>query len=161
MELRVDGHPILGVMNSPKPSVNSYKNHYPRPGRLSLHSLSRSTPNIHSASATPIQNSSATPNYYYHNSSLTTRQPKMQFSKITAVAIATMLSNPALACKCYVNGAQDVARTQSCCSQQGGVFQDGNDCQAASISEHLSGFRSCCGGQSDCDFPAADEAEAQ
>ncbi|KAL7628429.1 hypothetical protein AAE478_002632 [Parahypoxylon ruwenzoriense] len=85
----------------------------------------------------------------------------MMFLRIAAVAVATILSTPALACKCYVNGNQDTARTQSCCNQLGGNFLNGNDCQAASISEHLSNFRSCCGGQSDCDFPAAEEAEAE
>ncbi|KAI1085131.1 hypothetical protein F5B20DRAFT_575596 [Whalleya microplaca] len=77
---------------------------------------------------------------------------KMQFSQIFVLAVAA-ISTPALACKCYVNGNQDNGKTQSCCSQQGGNFVSGNDCQAASISEHLSNFRSCCGGSSDCDFP--------
>ncbi|KAI1951258.1 hypothetical protein LOZ57_001813, partial [Ophidiomyces ophidiicola] len=60
-------------------------------------------------------------------------------------------------CKCYVNGNRDDGRTESCCRQLGGVFRFGNDCLAGSISEHLSNFRRCCGGQSDCDYPGLDE----
>lgn len=67
--------------------------------------------------------------------------------------IATMLAATGQACKCNPGGVENVAQTQFCCTQLGGVFQDGNDCEASSISEHLSNFRSCCGGSSDCDFP--------
>ncbi|KAF3491805.1 uncharacterized protein GIQ15_01322 [Arthroderma uncinatum] len=82
----------------------------------------------------------------------------MQFSNILIAAMA-MLSTSALACKCYVNGNQDTAKTQSCCGQLGGIFANGNDCAASSISEHLSNFRSCCGGQSDCDYPRVGDAK--
>ncbi|KAI8631686.1 hypothetical protein F5Y19DRAFT_424566 [Xylariaceae sp. FL1651] len=77
----------------------------------------------------------------------------MQLTRFVVAAIAAMLSSSALACKCISNGVEDVARTESCCGELSGVFQDGNDCEASSISEHLSNFRDCCGGQSDCDFP--------
>ncbi|KAE8148703.1 hypothetical protein BDV25DRAFT_141503 [Aspergillus avenaceus] len=83
---------------------------------------------------------------------------KMQFSLATVLAIAA-LSTSALACQCSVNGNWDNARTQSCCNELGGIFQNGHDCLASSISEHLSQFRSCCGGQSDCDYPSLQEEE--
>ncbi|EEQ28201.1 conserved hypothetical protein [Microsporum canis CBS 113480] len=76
----------------------------------------------------------------------------MQFANIFITAIA-MLTTSAVACKCFVNGNQDNARTESCCGQLSGIFNNGDDCAASSISEHLSNFRSCCGGQSDCDYP--------
>ncbi|KAE8339937.1 hypothetical protein BDV24DRAFT_134767 [Aspergillus arachidicola] len=41
-----------------------------------------------------------------------------------------------------------------------GVFRGGNDCLASSISERLSNFRRCCGGQSDCDYPHLAETAA-
>jgi uncharacterized membrane protein len=84
----------------------------------------------------------------------------MQFSSIT-VAIAALLTAPSLACKCYVDGNRDDQGTEWCCGQFHGVFRFGNDCQAGSISEALSGFRACCGGSSDCDYPglALEETE--
>ncbi|KAA8646128.1 hypothetical protein EYZ11_005517 [Aspergillus tanneri] len=84
----------------------------------------------------------------------------MQFSSIFTMAVAVMLSAPTLACKCFVNGNQDVGRTQSCCNSLSGVFRGGNDCLASSISERLSNFRRCCGGQSDCDYPHLAEGAA-
>ncbi|KAI5862512.1 hypothetical protein GGS23DRAFT_597317 [Durotheca rogersii] len=85
--------------------------------------------------------------------SVTPRQssPNMMFIRLAAVAVAAFLTAPALACKCFVDGGQDDARTQSCCGELNGITA-GDDCRANSISEHLSDFRSCCGGQSDCDF---------
>ncbi|GFF34946.1 hypothetical protein IFM46972_04405 [Aspergillus udagawae] len=85
----------------------------------------------------------------------------MQFSSIATVAIAALLTAPSLACKCYVNGNRDDGRTHSCCDRFRGVFWYGNDCKAGSISEHLSDFRNCCGGSSDCDYPglALEETE--
>lgn len=84
----------------------------------------------------------------------------MYFYYMAVVAAAAVLATPALACKCFVNGNQDDGKTQSCCNELNGVFRYGNDCAASSISEHLSNFRSCCGGQSDCDYPKeADEEE--
>ncbi|ORY59154.1 uncharacterized protein BCR38DRAFT_304213, partial [Pseudomassariella vexata] len=75
----------------------------------------------------------------------------MYFLRIATVAVAAMLSTTGLACKCFTNGNPNDGQTRTCCSQYHGVFH-GNDCAASSISEHLRGFRSCCGGQSDCDF---------
>ncbi|KAE8418985.1 hypothetical protein BDV36DRAFT_294634 [Aspergillus pseudocaelatus] len=84
----------------------------------------------------------------------------MQISSIFILTVAAMLSAPALACKCNVNGNQDAGKTRSCCNSLNGVFHGGNDCLASSISERLSNFRKCCGGQSDCDYPHLAEAEA-
>ncbi|XWX02030.1 hypothetical protein V2A60_010062 [Cordyceps javanica] len=79
----------------------------------------------------------------------------MQFI-IVAAALLTSLSSGVMACKCYdSNGQQNVGNTQGCCRDLRGVFQYGNDCAASSISEHLSDFRRCCGGYSDCDYPHA------
>jgi uncharacterized membrane protein len=83
----------------------------------------------------------------------------MRFLSLTAVAVAAMLSVPALSCKCFVNGNADNGRTESCCNDLHGVFRFGNDCAASSISEHLSNFRRCCGGQSDCDYPKTEQTE--
>jgi hypothetical protein len=81
----------------------------------------------------------------------------MHFSNVPALAIAALLITPSLACKCYLNGKKNTPKTKNCCIKEHGVFQDGNDCKASSISEHLSAFRNCCGGQSDCDFPSEKE----
>lgn len=81
----------------------------------------------------------------------------MQFSSLFTIAVATMLSAPALACKC-TSGSNNEALTKSCCGQLSGTV-NGNDCAASSISEHLSNFRSCCGGQSDCDYPSKRDVE--
>ncbi|GAB1191288.1 hypothetical protein APSETT444_000460 [Aspergillus pseudonomiae] len=93
------------------------------------------------------------------------KSSKMQFSSIFTITVVAMLSAPALACKCYVNGNQDAGKTRSCCNSLNGVFRGGNDCLASSISERLSNFRRCCGGQSDCDYPhlaqTADGLEVQ
>jgi hypothetical protein len=80
----------------------------------------------------------------------------MNFFALILVAVTTAIS--AEACKCLDNGGgNNVGNTQNCCSSLGGSFQDGNDCAASSISEHLSNFRSCCqsdgSATSDCDFP--------
>ncbi|KAF9065654.1 hypothetical protein BDP27DRAFT_1228647 [Rhodocollybia butyracea] len=80
----------------------------------------------------------------------------MNFLAFVLVAIVAAI--PAHACKCLdAGGSNNVGNTQSCCGSLGGSFQDGNDCAAGSISEHLSNFRSCCEGDgsvtSDCDFP--------
>lgn len=85
----------------------------------------------------------------------------MLVSNIAAVALAAMMSTPALACKCFVNGRPNSARTRTCCRRYDGVFRGGNDCLASSISEDLRGFRSCCGGRSDCDFPRIAEDEEE
>ncbi|KAJ5744844.1 hypothetical protein N7533_009714 [Penicillium manginii] len=81
----------------------------------------------------------------------------MRFFNLVLVTVAA-LTVPTYACKCIVNGEQDTPRTQSCCDALGGTFQDGNDCQADSISDGLSIFDNCCGGVSttsgsDCDCP--------
>ncbi|CAJ2510134.1 Uu.00g060340.m01.CDS01 [Anthostomella pinea] len=73
--------------------------------------------------------------------------------RIAAVAITALLSTPALACQCNTGGTINDVQTVYCCGQLGGTATGGNQCEAASISEHLSNFRSCCGGGSDCDFP--------
>lgn len=83
----------------------------------------------------------------------------MLVSNIVAIALTTMMSAPALACKCFTNGNKDNARTRTCCRQYGGVFRGGDDCLASSISEDLRGFRNCCRGQSDCDFLRVAEDE--
>ena len=60
------------------------------------------------------------------------------------------------ACKCMNGGTVDTGVTQGCCGSLKGNFRNGNDCQAGSISEHLSNFWSCCsnsGRRSDCDCP--------
>lgn len=71
--------------------------------------------------------------------------------------MAAMLSAPALACKC-TSGSNKEALTKSCCGKLSGTVK-GNDCTASSISEHLSNFRTCCGGKSDCDFPSKRDEE--
>lgn len=85
----------------------------------------------------------------------------MHFTAIASAAIAIILSTPALACKCYTNGHVVTADTRRCCGQLNGVFRGGNDCLASSISEHLSNFRACCGGHSDCDYPDILENEEE
>ncbi|KAI1842964.1 hypothetical protein JX265_001678 [Neoarthrinium moseri] len=78
----------------------------------------------------------------------------MQFNQFLTFGIATLLSvTPTLACQCFANGVPDNARTLTCCGEVNGISQPPDQCQAASISESLREFRSCCGGQSDCDFP--------
>lgn len=79
----------------------------------------------------------------------------MLVSNIAAIAITAMMASPAIACKCFRGGRKDNAATQRCCRRYSGVFRGGDDCLASSISEDLRGFRSCCGGQSDCDFRIA------
>ncbi|KAF9066378.1 hypothetical protein BDP27DRAFT_1227569 [Rhodocollybia butyracea] len=74
------------------------------------------------------------------------------------VLVAVLAAIPAHACKCLdPGGANNVGNTHNCCSKLNGSFQDGNDCAANSISEHLSNFRTCCERSgsvtSDCDFP--------
>lgn len=73
----------------------------------------------------------------------------MYFAKIIAIAFAAT----AMACKCG-----DRSRTKACCDGLSGEYV-GNDCKASSISEHLSNFRSCCLGKSDCDYPHKREDE--
>ncbi|KAL4746938.1 hypothetical protein BDW72DRAFT_197197 [Aspergillus terricola var. indicus] len=85
----------------------------------------------------------------------------MHLPTFATLSLLALLSTPSLACKCFVNNRQDNSRTESCCRQLNGVFRDGNDCAANSISERLSQFRSCCGGQSDCDFPRLAEEEKE
>lgn len=77
----------------------------------------------------------------------------MHFSCVAATAIAAMLSAPSLACQCFSGDRVDVGKTHGCCNGLGGVFVNGDNCQAGSISERLSNFRRCCDGQSDCDYP--------
>ncbi|RYP36576.1 hypothetical protein DL767_003280 [Monosporascus sp. MG133] len=85
----------------------------------------------------------------------------MQLSHIITILFSSTIFTPTLACKCFVNGIQDDAGTMRCCVQLNGVFRNGNDCLASSISERLSNFRACCGGNSDCDYPSPDEATEQ
>jgi hypothetical protein len=57
------------------------------------------------------------------------------------LAVAAMLSVPTNACKCLDGSGNAVdSATSTCCRSVGGVFQDGNDCKASSISESLSGY---------------------
>ena len=84
----------------------------------------------------------------------------MYLYRIAVIAAATILATPALACKCFTNGHQDNGKTQSCCNQRHGVFRYGNDCEASSISQHLSNFLNCCGVLSDCDYPRKAGEEA-
>ena len=79
----------------------------------------------------------------------------MQFLKIMLLSVAAVLSVPAEACKCYTTGGtENEGATHLCCNNLKGVFQDGNDCNAGSISEHLAAFDKCCKGDgSDCDYP--------
>jgi hypothetical protein len=81
----------------------------------------------------------------------------MRFLSFIMLGIAAMLST-AEACKCLNSGGdENIGGTAYCCGQLDGSFQDGNDCAADSISEHLSEFRYCCEDNgsvtSDCDFP--------
>ena len=87
----------------------------------------------------------------------------MRFSTLT-IAITALMAG-AQACQCVNNGA-DIEKTRDCCERLGGNFVNGKDCQASSISEKLSNFRSCCrerGMTSDCDCPtckrSTDEGE--
>ena len=72
----------------------------------------------------------------------------MQFLNINSImllAVAAMLSIPTNACKCLDGSGKAVdSATNDCCISVNGVFQDGNDCKASSISESLSGFETCC-----------------
>ncbi|KAH9910778.1 uncharacterized protein BXZ73DRAFT_57767 [Epithele typhae] len=77
---------------------------------------------------------------------------------LALIVLAVAAAIPTQACKCIdSNGSQNVGNTKTCCASLNGAFLNGNDCNASSISEHLSNFRSCCeshGSQtSDCDFP--------
>ncbi|KAF2746649.1 hypothetical protein M011DRAFT_403972, partial [Sporormia fimetaria CBS 119925] len=84
------------------------------------------------------------------------------FSNILFTA-ATLLAG-ADACKCVSNGYHYVDASRACCGELRGNWRDGNDCQAGSISEHLSDFRRCCrnwGLTSDCDCPTCTAAELQ
>lgn len=81
----------------------------------------------------------------------------MYFNRIAIAAVASMLATTGLACQCFVNGSPADSLTEVCCAQENGVFEAPGQCMASSISESLSGFRSCCGGQSDCDFPTKKE----
>ncbi|CAK1356438.1 hypothetical protein CB0940_10908 [Cercospora beticola] len=75
----------------------------------------------------------------------------MQFFTVAIIALFGLTAN---ACKC----SNDRLATESCCAQlQGNYLPDQQDCQAASISERLSTFASCCsegGFDSDCDCPS-------
>ena len=72
----------------------------------------------------------------------------MQFLNINSImllAVAAMLSVPTNACKCRDGSGNAVdSATHACCNLVNGVFQDGNDCKASSISELLSNFETCC-----------------
>ncbi|KAJ6133460.1 hypothetical protein N7471_008675 [Penicillium samsonianum] len=79
----------------------------------------------------------------------------MRFFDLILVSI-TALSVPAYACKCTRDGLDDPSSTQTCCDEVSGTFQDGEDCQASSISDFLEAFSICCsnhGFPSDCDCP--------
>ncbi|KAL2204637.1 hypothetical protein CC79DRAFT_916004 [Sarocladium strictum] len=79
----------------------------------------------------------------------------MQLLTLIMLSGVAMLSVPTEACKCYrTEGGQNKGATHKCCNDLGGVFLNGNDCNAGSISEHLRQFDRCCKGQgSDCDYP--------
>ena len=87
----------------------------------------------------------------------------MKFINIATI-VTTILLNGAYACKC-LDGAVNIERTtQFCCLEQNGNYQSNGDCQAASISESLTNFASCCsssGYESDCDCPSGCFAEAE
>lgn len=53
----------------------------------------------------------------------------MQLTSFLTIAMATILSAPALACKC-TNGSNNEALTKSCCGQLSGTV-NGNDCEAS------------------------------
>jgi hypothetical protein len=98
-------------------------------------------------------------NPQYHFQSIKTLIPIMLFSRLALFAAALFVG--ADACKCVAGGKDDAA-TRACCSQLGGNFVNGDDCQAGSISEKLSNFRRCCrdrGFTSDCDCPTCRVAE--
>jgi hypothetical protein len=79
----------------------------------------------------------------------------MRLFDLIAVAF-TVLAIPAYACKCARDGLDDPSSTQTCCDLVSGTFQDGEDCQADSISDYLEAFSICCsnhGFPSDCDCP--------
>ncbi|KAF2278197.1 uncharacterized protein EI97DRAFT_248020 [Westerdykella ornata] len=68
------------------------------------------------------------------------------------------------ACKCVSGGNVYLDASHACCNDLRGNWRNGNDCQAGSISEHLSNFRRCCrnwGLTSDCDCPTCSAAELQ
>jgi len=69
----------------------------------------------------------------------------MLFLNPMLVAIGAILLVPTEACKCWLNGAEDFDSSLKCCGNEGGVWQDGNDCQASSIQNQLSQFQWCCG----------------
>ncbi|KAH7076087.1 hypothetical protein FB567DRAFT_535428 [Paraphoma chrysanthemicola] len=75
----------------------------------------------------------------------------MRFNIITVLAVVGATVS---ACKCSNNRLA----TESCCAQlQGNYIPEQEDCQAASISERLSNFASCCSEgnfDSDCDCPS-------
>lgn len=79
----------------------------------------------------------------------------MHYQYFLAAAIA-LLSTSTQACKCINDSGEDITATRNCCASLNGEFQDGNDCEAGSISDHLSNFYSCCqanGDISDCSCP--------
>ncbi|KAM5346146.1 hypothetical protein ACJ41O_009151 [Fusarium nematophilum] len=84
----------------------------------------------------------------------------MQFFKLAFLSASALLSIGE-ACKCYSDdGGHNNGATHKCCDDLGGVYE-GDDCKAGSISEHLSGFDSCCLGQgSDCDYPHRARSES-
>ncbi|ROV95673.1 hypothetical protein VMCG_07573 [Cytospora schulzeri] len=84
----------------------------------------------------------------------------MYFSRVAIVAVTAILSTGGMACQCYVNGSPANSLTESCCAELSGVFEAPGQCEASSISEHLSNFRSCCGGSSDCDYPSRSVEDA-
>ena len=76
---------------------------------------------------------------------LKTDMPSLSVKSIMLLAVAAMLSVPICTCKCKDGSGNAVdGATESCCAEVGGVWQDGNDCQASSISELLSNFETCC-----------------
>lgn len=81
---------------------------------------------------------------------------EMKLFSLIFVSAATILSVQACKCVDPNGGADNDVETAFCCAEEGGTFQDGNDCAANSISNELSEFESCCNGSglnSDCSCP--------
>lgn len=79
----------------------------------------------------------------------------MQFNALF-LAVTALFAASTQACKCMDGDENsDMTVTTSCCSVAGGSAGS-DDCNADSISEHLSDFDTCCGNSglvSDCDYP--------
>ena len=68
----------------------------------------------------------------------------MQLRGLVILLASTMITAPALACKCIMRGQNVISATKWCCELSDGEFQYGEDCKASSISENLDRFSTCC-----------------